>query len=101
MSFDENSRMECDLHGIRRPTLICHHLQHGLGLGFFEEPGTGRPWLRQAWCRKCERVLDTIGRIPLIGYPIYEWYSKPLFLCEGCLEVIRSRNLAPHSQGEH
>jgi hypothetical protein len=98
MSLDENSRMECELHGIRRPTLVCKHLQHGRGSGFFEEPGDGRPWLRQAWCRNCERVLDTIGRIPVIGYPIYLWYSKPLFVCEGCFEVILGRNLASNAR---
>ena len=100
MSLDENSFMECELHGIRKPTFICRHLQHGRGLGFFQEANSELPWLKQAWCRKCEWVLNTISRIPLIGYPIYMWYSKPMFICEGCMDVIRDRNLGPHAPKE-
>jgi hypothetical protein len=93
VSLTESSFMECASHGKRKPTFICRHLQYGRGLGFFEEPAVDAPWLKQAWCAKCERVLDTISRIPLIGYPLYVRYSKPMLICEGCFEVIRSRNL--------
>ena len=95
MTLDQNSFMECELHGNRKPTFICRHLQYGRALGFFEETASDAPWLKQAWCRKCERVLNTISRIPLIGYPIYVWYSKPMFICEGCFDVIRRRNHTP------
>jgi hypothetical protein len=96
MSLDENSFMECEFHGIRKPTFICRHLHHGSKRGFFEGTNSELPWLKLAWCQKCERISNTIGRIPLIGYPMYLWCSKPMCICEGCYEVIRARNLPPN-----
>ena len=93
MALDEQSFMECPIHGVRKPTFICNHLQHGRGLGFFEHQATDRPWLREAVCRACERVANVFTRIPFVGYPIYVRYSKPLFICEGCFDTIRDRNL--------
>lgn len=88
--LDQRSRMECPVHGTRRPTVICRHLQHGVALGFHrpEEPDPDMPWLASAWCDACDEVLRDEG----------EWndrseaFASILFVCEGCFEDVRARN---------
>ena len=84
------SRMECPVHGTRRPTVICRHLREGSRAGFHvpDEPDAEMPWLRSAWCDRCEEVLEREG----------EWndrseaFASILFVCEGCFEDVRARN---------
>jgi hypothetical protein len=83
------SFMECPIHGRGRPCFVCQHLHHGSGLGFFtpREPPTPDDW-QQAWCSECERVAIEAGEWndASEGFASFRW------VCEGCFEVIRTRN---------
>ena len=90
-ALDEHSFMECPRHGKRRPTIICRHLQHGTDRGFNvpDEPDPEMPWLRTAWCNACDGVLQQEG----CWNDRSEDFAKILFVCEGCFEVVRKRNV--------
>jgi len=82
--------MQCPRHGLRRPTFICKHLQHGKGLGFNQpdEPPNIEFSYKNAWCDKCDHFLQEEG----------EWNDRSerfagiLAICEGCFEEIKKRN---------
>lgn len=81
--------MYCPIHGYRRVTFICQHLQCGLRIGFFEPDGqTVATQEKNAWCVECDDALRKEG----------EWNDRTeelagiMAICEGCFEVIRQRN---------
>ncbi|CAH9062704.1 hypothetical protein PSECIP111854_03067 [Pseudoalteromonas sp. CIP111854] len=86
--FDGN--VNCDTHGNSNATFICQHLASGEGLGFNlgYDPDNPDELCPDAWCNKCEEVLDTEG----------EWNDKSeafadiKVMCEHCYEEIRDKN---------
>ncbi len=87
--LNKDSRMECPIHGIRKPTFICQHLQYGNGLGFIvsAELDLDLPF-QHAWCQKCDDVLEQTGT----WNDLSEKFASPIVICEGCFETIRERN---------
>ncbi len=89
--LNEDSRMECPKHGTQKPSMICQHLQHGDGLGFYisdNKADDELSWLDIAWCKKCDEVYQEEGE----WNDISEEYCKPLFICKGCFDEVRKRN---------
>ena len=88
--LSEDSFMECPTHGRQRPTVICQHLQHGVGCGFQvpNQPDFEMPWLQMAWCDECDAVLQEEGE----WNDRSEGFAGIMFVCEGCFNVVRKRN---------
>ncbi len=89
-SLNKNSVMECERHGINKPSFICKHLQHGVGIGFNEpneEPDPEYPF-KEAWCNECDTVLMEQGE----WNDISEGYAEVMAICEGCFNEIKERN---------
>ena len=91
-SLNKDSGMECPRHGLRKPAFVCHHLQYGVGLGFVEvaaeDIDPDFPF-KNAWCEQCERVrLEQDGE----WNDVSEGFAKPMAVCEGCYEDIKTRN---------
>jgi hypothetical protein len=51
------------------------------------------PLAKQGQCFRCGMFSLIIGSIPLVGYRLWVWYSRPMVVCSGCFEEIRLRNL--------
>ena len=89
-NLTKDCMMECQRHGLRRPTFICKHLQYGKGLGFNRPDESLDPeWpFENAWCEKCDKFLKIEG----------EWNGKSesfagiMAICEGCFAEIKKRN---------
>lgn len=87
---NHDSKIACDTHGNSNATFICQHLARGDGLGFNlgYDPDNPDELCPDAWCDKCEEVLDAEG----------EWNDKSeafadiKVMCEHCYEEIRDRN---------
>ena len=88
--LNNNSRMECSIHGIQKPAFVCRHLLTGSGLGFFQpEESIEEHDVENDWCRQCEDVAIREG-----GWTdISEEFAQITAVCEGCLEAIKSRNI--------
>lgn len=87
---NDNKKVECSIHGKAEPTFICQHLTKGEHLGFNvgfdpDEPDALYP---DAWCDRCEDVLDKEG----------EWndnseaFADIKLVCSGCYCEIRAKN---------
>jgi len=84
------NKLKCDTHGSSNATFICQHLASGEGLGFNlgYDPDNPDELCSDAWCNKCEEVLDVEG----------EWNDKSeafadiKVMCEHCYEDIRDKN---------
>lgn len=89
-TLNKDSKTECPRHGLRKPSFICKHLQHGDGVGFFEPEETPEEdWpFKNAWCAECEAVAIEQG-----GWNnVSERHAQIMPICEGCYEEIRQRN---------
>ena len=82
--------MQCPCHGLRGPTFICQHLQHGKGVGFNQpdEPPNSEFPFKNAWCNKCDQLLQKEGK----WNDRSEKFAGILVICEGCFEEIKKRN---------
>lgn len=86
----QDSKVECDRHGLQSPAFICKHLQHGENIGFFEpNEGPDSEWpFKNAWCAECERIAIEQG-----GWnDVSEGFAQVMAICEGCYEEIKQRN---------
>lgn len=87
----ESQRVQCRLHGERRPTFVCRHLVQGTGLGFLEGQPLSDDDSREqsAWCDECEEV-----RIKCGGSWIdeSEGFAGVTMICDLCFEAARLRN---------
>jgi len=87
---DDDNKVECGIHGRRSIAFICQHLSNGEGLGFNTgyDPENPDALYPDAWCDKCDEVLDKEG----------EWndasvaYSDIKMVCTGCYRNIREKN---------
>jgi len=80
--------VSCITHGEQRPTFACHHLVHGVGIGFIT-PNDGADSDEQtAWCEACEEVRAAEG-----GWnDRSEANARVTMICSGCFEASRRRN---------
>ncbi len=96
---DSENKVECGEHGSTSATFVCNHLVNGEQLGFNigydpEEPDDIYP---DAWCDKCEEVLDSEG----------EWNDKSekfadiKVLCAGCYIGLRDKNWVQDNDAYH
>jgi hypothetical protein len=51
------------------------------------------PQSKQGQCFRCGMVSLFVGSIPLVGYRLWVWYSRPQAVCSKCFESIRVKNL--------
>ncbi|MEI8644367.1 hypothetical protein P4S60_01640 [Pseudoalteromonas sp. Hal040] len=87
---DTDNKVTCKTHGEGNASFLCCHLINGKGLGFNlgYDPDYPDELCPDAWCDRCEEVLDTEG----------EWnenseaFADIKVLCEHCYEDIRERN---------
>ena len=82
--------MECNSHGVQKPSFICHHLRYGEKAGFVEaseDPDPDYPF-REAWCGTCDKVLLEQGE----WNDVSEGHAQFMAICEGCLNEIKARN---------
>ncbi len=87
---DEQDKVECGVHGKTSATFICHHLKDGENLGFHMgfDPDGGDELYPDAWCDKCNEVLEEEG----------EWnnnseaFASIKLVCSGCYQDIRQKN---------
>ncbi|MCG8315482.1 MAG: hypothetical protein MI976_19920 [Pseudomonadales bacterium] len=87
---DERDKVECSTHGKTSATFICHHLSEGENLGFHMgfDPDDGDDLYPDAWCDKCDQVLEKEG----------EWndasaaFANIKLVCSGCYQEIREKN---------
>jgi len=89
---DTPTMMNCNDHGVLRPAYICRHLRRGKKLGFFAMTDESDPQTKQGQCFRCGMISLIVGSIPIIGYRIWVWYSRPEMVCSECFENIRERN---------
>jgi len=90
-ALTEDSMIECPVHGLQPPAVICRHLEKGRELGYCQpdpDPGDPQPWLQHAWCADCDRVLEEEGDWTERA----EAFAQPYCVCESCLKDIRRRN---------
>jgi len=80
--------VSCITHGERRPAFVCHHLVHGVGIGFIT-PNDGTDHDEQtAWCASCEEVRAAEG----CWNDRSEANARVTMICSGCFEASRNRN---------
>lgn len=91
--LNKDSRMDCPRHGLRWPTFICRHLQHGEGLGFKQPDDPPDPdWpFQNAWCDACEEFWAEEGE----WNDRSEGFAGIMAICEECFEEIKARNIKP------
>lgn len=87
------TKMICAEHGAVGPAYICRHLHRGTKRGFFSMIDSDDPHAKQGQCFRCGMVSLIIGSIPLVGYRLWVWYSRPILICAECFEEIRVKNL--------
>ncbi|MDH4263595.1 MAG: hypothetical protein OEV78_11180 [Spirochaetia bacterium] len=89
--LNKSSMMECPTHGLRKPSFVCSHLQCGEGLGFHQpsEPHDPELPFQHAWCDEYDSILIEEGE----WNDRSEGFAKIMVICEGCLDVIRKRNI--------
>lgn len=83
--------MVCRIHGRKRPTFICKHLQYGKGIGFHQpdsSPESDWPF-QNAWCDECNAILLKEGE----WNDTSERFAGIIAICEGCFDDIKERNL--------
>lgn len=91
---DQDTLIECSVHGKQPATFVCQHLVHSLrtgdkvGFNFAHDPDNPRP---DAWCDACERVVMEAGG---------EWddqseeFAGVSLVCAGCYDRIKQINTA-------
>lgn len=88
---DDNRRVHCERHGLRRPAFVCRHLVSGAGLGFVEPCGEQDPDAsdeQAAWCDRCEATRLASG-----GWtPASEAAAGISLICGDCFDAARARN---------
>lgn len=85
---DPTKPVSCATHGSSHAAFVCHHLPHGVGLGFFhgdDEPEDPRP---DAWCARCDEVMQAEGEWNDDG----EDFADVTLVCAGCYDELRARN---------
>ena len=55
------------------------------------DPDSEFPWLKEAWCKACDDVLEQEGQ----WNDRSEAFASSRFVCEGCFEDVRARNEYP------
>lgn len=96
---DTDNRVSCDTHGKANGTFLCKHLlgSENLGFNLGYDPDYPDELCPDAWCDKCEEILDAEG----------EWNEKSeafadiKLLCEYCYEDIRDRNWVQDDEVYH
>lgn len=88
---DDNRRVHCERHGLKRPAFVCRHLVTGAGLGFVEpfgEQDADASDEQAAWCDRCEEARLAGG-----GWtPASEAAAGISLICSDCFEAARARN---------
>lgn len=77
----------CARHGRTAATYVCRHLQLGCGCGFHDSGAEGDPW-PDAWCDRCQAILDRDGEWTDENLPA----SELAVLCTGCYQEVRESN---------
>ena len=86
--------LSCDIHGLKRPTFVCQHLNKKVRKGFheafesWEEMELGEDDDLQAWCDEWEKV-----RIRHDGWnEVSEQFAKIKLVCENCYFEMKEIN---------
>jgi hypothetical protein len=81
--------VRCGEHGKNAEAIVCKHLLFGKYLGFFCDLDDHRNPYPDAWCHGCELI-----RLEHNGWSdATEALMELAFICGGCYEEIRDRNL--------
>jgi len=96
---ETDKKVSCNLHGSTNATFLCQHLlseeQIGFNQGF--DPENPDDLYPDAWCDKCDQVLETEG----------EWndaaakYANIKIVCALCYENIREKNWIQDDEKYH
>lgn len=84
---ESDTKIECARHGSTVATFVCRHLERGQGCGFHDSEAQGDRW-PDAWCDKCQAILDRDGHWTDENLPMAEM----AVLCTGCYEEVRANN---------
>ena len=87
---ESNPRIECGVHGRRTAAYICTHLARGKHKGFnlAYDPETPDALFPDAWCDKCEALLDQEGE----WNEAVENFTKLKLICSACYESARDKH---------
>jgi uncharacterized protein DUF6882 len=88
---DPDTTVDCDRHGSSSPAAFaCRHVIDGTDRGFhtgYAPETPDDPW-PDAWCDRCERLLDSEGR----WTDSMTAFADVGLLCIRCYETVRERN---------
>jgi hypothetical protein len=86
--MNDQKPIHCARHGTTRVAFVCRHLLTGRGCGFHDASGEGE-FSPEAWCDKCQKILDRDGSFTEENLPP----SEIAAVCTGCYEEAKERNL--------
>ena len=96
---DSENKIECSEHGTSFATFVCNHLTKGEKIGFNigYDPDNPDEIYPDAWCNKCEEILESEGE----WNEISEKYADIKVLCSQCYLEIRESNWIQDNNAYH
>jgi hypothetical protein len=93
--MSERRKVQCGTHGTVGSAYVCCHLVRGdcEPLGFNEPEYDPDDTEGQAWCDKCEEVLEAHGEWNQAS----EAFANIRLVCEFCFAAMRERNFKPRA----
>ena len=84
----ERREVECERHGTRGATFLCHHLLEGAAKGWVELD-TGDKNRPDAWCADCDAAWFAGGGE---WSDEFEEVARIRVVCSGCYDELRVRH---------